>query len=193
MKANDRSAEHALAVFHRHGRKDDAVGNCVRLGDAIRQLEPSWVEAVAIVQGVSALLERGEMAPAIGDVVLAATGEISIPPGGIADEDVAIQAMARMLARTLGQNGRPLEVWEAVERAQVAPMTFGSARGFGASLTCVPSHMGRPTVAAYVRNARRAPAPPPHRTAATSVSWLRRFRLGATPAPGTRVRKVADK
>ena len=65
---------------------------------------------------------------------------------------MAIQLTARLLTRLIGEGPWPLELCEAVERAHLAPMTFGSVRGFGAALQCIPADRGATLLAAYVRN-----------------------------------------
>jgi len=132
----------------------------LRLLDAILRLEPTWEEAASIVRAVGARLEPSEMPPAVGDIVLTPTGEVIFAPGGMADTDVAIQAMARLLTRLLGESICPLQLWDAAERAQLAPMTFGSARGFGEALTCVLAHRGPKCLAAYVRHVKAVRAVP---------------------------------
>lgn len=123
----------------------------VRVADAIRTVELSWAEAVAIVQAVAAQLEPGRMPPAIGDLRLCAAGYVTFPSSGLVDEDVAIQLTARLLTRLVGDGPWPLEFCTALERAQAAPMTFASVRGFGAWFTCVPEGGGATLLAAYVR------------------------------------------
>ena len=137
----------------------------MRLIDAMRALEPTWIEGVAVVQAVCAQLGPNEIPPAVGDIVLSDTGAVSFPLSGIAGADVAIQAVARLLTGFLRAGGCPLPVWEATERAQRAPMSFGSVSGFGAALTQFPAQRGPEQLAAFVQQARalalRAPHPTP--------------------------------
>ncbi len=162
---HDTLVHHALARFD-DASTEHATGRlfAVRLADGIQRLEPSWAEAVAVTKAVAQRLARCEMPPAVGDLLLHASGHVSFPPGGIAADDVAIQALARLLARLTGDQGCPLEVWDAIERAQVAPMTFRTARGFAASIQSVPDDRTAACVAAYVRELQRRPA------AATTVA-----------------------
>lgn len=169
-----------LADFHWRGTVLDDVDAVegVRLLDACARLAPSWMEAVAIVRAVCAQLEPGEMPPAVGDIVLGPRGEVAFPLAGIADADVAIQAMARLLSRLLGEHGCPLQVWDANERAQRDPMAFGSARGFGEALTCVPDHRVPKCLAAYLRHVKAAPATAPSRRPARGVGLTARLPQG---------------
>ncbi len=127
----------------------------MRLIDAIGRVEPTWVEAVAVVQGVCAQLEPGQAPPDLGDIMLSATGTVSFPPTGAADRDAAVRALGNLLTALLNQGGCPMPVWEASECAHRAPNTFGSARAFGASLTCLPAHQGPQELAAYVQSSRQ--------------------------------------
>jgi hypothetical protein len=114
-------------------------GGSILLTDAMRCVEPTWTEGVAVVQAVCAQLEPGETPPAIGDIVLSRSGAVSFPLGGIVDVDVAIQAVGRLLTGFLRAGGGPLAAWEATELSRHAPMSFGSVQGFGAALTCFPT------------------------------------------------------
>ena len=134
----------------------------MRLSDAMRSVEPTWIEGVAVVQAVCAQLEPGETPPAIGDIVVSSAGAVSFALGGISDADVAIQALGRLLTGFLHVGGCPLAVWEATECARRAPMSFGSVRGFGAALACFPALRGPQDLAAYVQVSReRVAAHPP--------------------------------
>jgi hypothetical protein len=137
----------------------------VRLSDAMRSVEPTWIEGVAVVQAVCAQLEPGETPPAIGDIVVSSSGAVSFPLGGISDADVAIQAMGRLLTSFLRTGGCPLVVWEATECARRSPMSFGSVRGFGAALTCFPALRGPQDLAAYVQVSRERVASHPRAAA----------------------------
>jgi hypothetical protein len=145
-------AEAALSAFDPErvipGAKPSVA---IRVAEAMRTVELSWAEAVAIVQAVCVQLESGRMPPAIGDLRICASGLVTFPAGGLIDEDVAIQLTARLLARLLGDGPWPLELCTALERAQTAPMRFGSVRGFGTWFTCVPAGGGAALIAAYVR------------------------------------------
>ena len=129
-------------------------GGSMRLIDAMRCVEPTWIEGVAVVQAVCAQLDHGETPPAIGDIVLSRFGAVSFPLGGIIDVDVAIQAVGRLLIRFLRAGSCPLPVWEATELTRHSPMAFGSVRGVGAALTCFPAHRGPQELAAFFQQAR---------------------------------------
>ncbi len=131
------------------------LGDPMRLTDAIGRVEPTWVEAVAIVQAVCAQLEPGQAPPSLGDIMLSATGTVSFPPSDVADADAAVKAAGRLLTGILRQGDCPMPVWEATEGARRAPQTFGSARAFGESLTCFPAHQGPRELAAYFQSSRR--------------------------------------
>ena len=126
----------------------------LRLRDAMRRVEPTWIEGVAVVQAVCAQLDHGETPPAIGDIVLSEAGAVSFPLGGMSDVDVAIQAVGRLLTGFLRAGGGPLSAWEAVELTLHSPMFFGSVRGFGAALNCFPAHRGPRELAAYFKQSR---------------------------------------
>ena len=133
----------------------------VRLIDAMHCVQPTWSEGIAVVQAVCAQLDPGVTPPAIGDIVLSASGAVSFPLGGIVMTDVAIQAVGRLLTSFLHAGGCPLSVWEASERAERSPMSFGSVRGFGDALTIPPAHRGPAQLAAFVRQSHELrPATP---------------------------------
>lgn len=161
----------------RSGSRAVAAGpGPVRLVDGMHLVEPTWVEAVSIVKAVCVQLAWRQMPPAIGDVVVTSSGRVSFPPGGIADEDVSIQAMARLLGQLLGRGLCPLQVWTAIDRATEAPMLFRTVHGFGDFLSCLPSVEIEGCLAAYVARVRAmpaGPAPPSHRAARR---WRRFFR-----------------
>ncbi len=129
-------------------------GASMRLKDAMRRVEPTWIEGVAVVQAVCAQLEHGETPPAIGDIVVSEAGAVSFPLGGMSDADVAIQAVGRLLTGFLHAGGGPLSAWEAVELSLHSPMFFGSVRGFGTALNCFPAHRGPRELAAYFKQSR---------------------------------------
>lgn len=173
--------EAALSVFDRtSGTRGAAALPAIRVADAIRRVELSWAEAVAIVQAVCGQIEPARTPPAVGDLRICAGGLVTFPPGGMVDEDVAIQLTARLLTRLIGEGPWPLELCEAVERAHLAPMTFGSVRGFGAALQCIPADQGAALLAAYVRNVAGSGAhrQPDHTMASAArrptLAWLNR-------------------
>ncbi len=127
----------------------------MRLMDAIGRVEPTWVEAVAVVQSVCAQLEPGQAPPDLGDIMLSATGTVSFSPAGAADADAAVKAAGRLLTGILRQGDCPMPVWEASEAARRSPKSFGSVRAFGESLTCFPAHQGPQELAAYFQSSRR--------------------------------------
>lgn len=131
----------------------------MRLVDAIGRVEPTWVEAVAVVQAICARLEPGQAPPALHDIMLSKAGRVSFPPPGRAAADRAVDAAGQLLTAILGQGVCPMPVWDATELARRSPMTFGSARAFGASLTSVPAHQGPQELAAYFESSLRAHTP----------------------------------
>ncbi len=132
-----------------------APADTVALVDAMARVDPTWVEAVAIVQAVCAQLEPGQTPPPIADILVSTTGAVSFGPTGLGDGETAVRAAGRLLTAILRQADCPMPVWEATEAARRAPGTFGSARAFGASLTCFPAHQGPQELAAYVESSRR--------------------------------------
>ena len=74
-------ATHAMALQRRRSappkgvvpRSDDGV----RLRDLIVRVEPTWVEAVAVVQAVCAQLKPGDAAPALDTIRVSASGAVS--------------------------------------------------------------------------------------------------------------------
>lgn len=170
-------AEAALSVFD---RQDDVVPGspeaAVRLAEALQAVEPTWAEAVAIVQAVCARLEPERTPPAIGDIRISARGQVTFAPGGLVDRDVAIQLTARLLARLAGGDHCPFEVSESIERAALAPMSFGSTRGFGDALTCIPRERAVQCLASYVRRVQRVLStpnrPPPRHVAPRGIRTM---------------------
>ncbi|MEP7116148.1 MAG: hypothetical protein ABI880_01095 [Acidobacteriota bacterium] len=143
----------ASATFRELRAARATVGR-TRLVDAMRFVEPTWVEGVAVVQAVCAQIEPGETPPAVGDIVLSDSGAVSFPLGGMSGADVAIQAVGRLLTGFLHAGGCPLLIWDATEWAECAPMSFGSVRGFGAALTCFPRLRGAEQLMAFLRQSR---------------------------------------
>jgi len=137
------------------GTAPAAAGDTVALVDVIARVEPTWVEAVAIVQAICAQLELGQTPPPIADIQVSTTGRVSFGVTGLGDGETAVKAAGRLLTAILRQGDCPMPVWEATEAARRSPGTFGSARAFGASLTCFPAHQGPQELAAYVESSRR--------------------------------------
>ncbi len=138
-----------------HDSTVNPESHTMRLMDAIGRVEPTWVEAVAVVQAVCAQLEAGQAPPDLGDIMLSANGTVSFPPSGAADTEVGIKAVGRLLTGILRQGDCPMPVWEASEGARRSPKTFGSVRAFGESLTCFPARQGPQELAAYFQSSRR--------------------------------------
>lgn len=136
----------------------------MRLVDAIGRVDPTWVEAVAVVQAVCAQLDAGAAPPALTDIMLSSSGAVSFPASAPADAASAVRASGALLSAILRHSDCPLPVWEATEKARQSPSSYGSARGFGASLTCLPASHGPAELAGYFQDARRArgtsPRPP---------------------------------
>ncbi len=138
----------------------------MRLMDAIGRVEPTWVEAVAVVQAVCAQIGPGQAPPDLGGIMLSTSGTVSFPPSEAADRDAAVRALGSLLTALLGKGGCPMPVWEASECARRSPDTFGSARAFGESLTCLPAHQGPQELAAYVQSSRQFVTRPARQTTA---------------------------
>ena len=135
--------------------QSDAAPDVMRLSDAIARVEPTWVEAVAVVHAVCAQLDAGRAAPALDDVMLSQSGVVSFTPTGAADPEAVVRGMGRLLTGILRRGDCPMAVWEATETARRSPSTFASARAFGASLTCFPAEQGPRELAAYFQSSRR--------------------------------------
>lgn len=127
----------------------------LRLVDVISRVEPTWVEAVAVVQAVCAQLEPGKMPPPVADIMVSTTGAVSFAATGSGEDAAAVTAAGRLLTSILRQGDCPMPVWEATELARRSPGEFGTAKAFGASLTCFPAHQGPQELAAYVESSRR--------------------------------------
>jgi len=164
-------ATHALArrTLSRRtpDRADGESSEGLRLADAMDRLEPTWVEAVAVVQSVCAQLGPGETPPALDAILISPSGAVSFPPAGVCDDISAVKGVGRLLSGILRKEGCPMQVWEATERAQRAPAVVGSARAFGAALTCLPAAQGPRELQQYAQSAREL-APLTARSAATS-------------------------
>jgi hypothetical protein len=174
-------ATHALA---RQGRRSEPVkassrvaDDSVRLVELVTVGEPTWAEAVAVVQAVCAQLKPGEAAPALDAIRISSSGAVSFDPAGTADNLTTVTALGALLAAILRSDGCPMLVWEALERARYAPATVGDARAFGASLTCLPPANGPRELAQFVKSAQAPAVPPP--AAVVSAEPRRRMTLWA--------------
>jgi hypothetical protein len=160
-------ATHALATQGRRSAPAHASlrvsDDRVRLVDLVTSGEPTWVEAVAVVQAVCAQLKPGDAAPAFDGIRISSSGTVSFEPAGTADDLATVMAMGQLLAAILRAGDCPLPVWEASERARRAPAAVGDARAFGALLTCLPPAHGPRELAQFVKSAQAqaAPEPPP--------------------------------
>lgn len=114
----------------------------IRLADAMLRVEPSWVEAVAVVQAVCAQLAPGCAAPTLDVLVIEGNGTVSFPETAAADDHAAVRGAGHLLNAVLRTAGCPMPVWDATERALRAPDAYGSARTFGAMLTAVSAADG---------------------------------------------------
>lgn len=154
-------ATHALAAPRRREAPVVArqAGGYVRLADAIARVEPTWVEAVAVVQAVCAQLPAGHAVPALDTLLIGPEGQVTFPPTDAADDVSAVSGAGRLLSAILRTGDCPMPVWEATEAARRSPARLGSARAFGASLTCFPVAQGPIELARYHDAARRAAVP----------------------------------
>ena len=142
----------------------------MRLVDAIKRVEPTWVEAIAVVQAVCDQLAPGDAAPALDAIMISASGTVSFPPAGTADDISTVKAAGRLLSGILRTGDCPMPVWEATERARRSPSAVGTARAFGAALTCFPAAQGAHELQQYFVAARRL-APPTARPATAPFSF----------------------
>lgn len=167
-------ATHALArQVRRQATPDPAAATAetsVLLVDAMARVEPTWVEAVAVVQAVCAQLAPGHAAPALDAITLSQTGAVSFPPTAAADDTTTIMAIGNLLRGILRSGDCPLPVWEASERARRTPATVGTARDFGAAITCFPLAQSPRELRQYFEASRQAvPHRPPSRLAALTA------------------------
>ncbi len=167
-------ATHAIATLSRTERAPERVtalsGESMRLVDAIKRVEPTWVEAVAVVQAVCAQLAPGEAAPALDAIMISQSGTVSFPPAGSADDLSTVKAVGRLLSGILRTGDCPMPVWEATERARRSPSAVGTARAFGAALTCFPAAQGAHELQQYFLASRKL-APPTARPATAPFSF----------------------
>lgn len=162
-------ATHALARPKKRTDVLDRPAGRLRLVDAMTRVEPTWVEAVAVVQAVCRQVPAGHALPALDAIVLEPGGAIGFAPTAKADDVAAVTAAGFLLSSILRTGDCPMPVWEAMERARRAPGRAGSARAFGASLTCFPAAQGPHELARYYDASRRA-ATPTARPATASFS-----------------------
>mgnify|MGYP001222895684 CR=1 FL=1 len=166
-------ATHALAALSKAkeqaGRWTVPSHTPMRLVDAITRVEPTWVEAVAVVQAVCAQLAPGQAAPALDTITISPMGDVSFPPAGSSDDTITVGAMGRLLTDILRSSDCPMQVWEATERARRAPAAVGTARSFGAALTCLSRAQGPNDLRQYFEAARR-PSRPAGGTPTASLS-----------------------
>lgn len=153
-------ATHALASLHQQkGRVEVGVAHqdtaAMRLVDAISRVEPTWVEAVAVVQAIATQLDEGRAMPALDDIMISASGTVSFPPTPPADDSTAVRAAGRLLQQILRSGDCPMPLWESMEVARRSPEVAGTVRGFGASLTCFPPAQGPNELAKYYQAARK--------------------------------------
>lgn len=131
------------------------VGEAMPLIDLMARVEPTWVEAVAVVQAVCAQLAPAQAPPALSAIMVSTAGTVSFGPTPAGEAEAAVRAAGRLLTAILRQGDCPMPVWEATELARRSPGSFGTARAFGASLTCFPAHQGPQELAAYIESSRR--------------------------------------
>lgn len=164
-------ATHALATLpsQKAPAKAEAMGAPMRLVDAIARVEPTWVEAVAVVQAVCAQLSPGQAAPPLDAILIGPSGAVSFPAAGAADDRAAVTAAGRLLSAVLRSGDCPMPVWESMELARRSPQTAGTAQAFGQSLQCFPALQGPGELAKYYQAARAA-ARPSARPATASFS-----------------------
>lgn len=132
-------ATHALA---RRSRSATAVEPArpgalkpVLFVEAMRHVEPTWVEAVAVVQSVCAQLSAGQAAPTLQVLTLTPSGAVTFPAPSAGDDLAAVRSLGQLLRATVQGGVCPMQVWDAIERATCQPVSFGSVRAFGAALT----------------------------------------------------------
>jgi hypothetical protein len=158
-------ATHALAALQKqgHAARGRAGGSgqetSMRLVDAMSRVEPTWVEAVAVVQAICAGLEPGRGMPALDEIMISHTGVVSFPPTPPTADAAAIKAAGRLIASILKSGDCPMPLWESMEQARRSPTAAGTVRQYGLSLTCFPATQGGTELAKYFAAARRVVAP----------------------------------
>lgn len=176
-------ATHALATQGARSAPANAsprgADDSVRLIDLVTSGEPSWVEAVAVVQAVCAQLKPGDAAPSLDAIRISSSGAVSFEPAGTADDVATVTAMGQLLVAILRSGDCPLPVWEASERARRSPAAVGDARAFGASLSCLPPAHGPRELAQFVKSAQAQAAPAPVPAVVVTAEPRRRMTLWA--------------
>lgn len=129
----------------------------IRLVDAMARVEPSWVEAVAVVQAVCAQLGAGEAVPALDAISISAAGAVTFAPTSAAPDLAAVRGAGGLLTTILRAGVCPMPLWDATNRAAQAPASFGTARAFGATLSLMPDGQGVKDLQAYVLSAGLRP------------------------------------
>lgn len=167
-------ATHALATLPKQKAPAprEVAGSPMRLIDAISRVEPTWVEAVAVVQAVCAQLAPGQAAPPLDAIMISASGTVSFPPMGHDDDPSVVKAAGRLLSAVLRSGDCPMPVWESMELARRSPQSAGSAQAFGRSLTCFPASQGPVELAKYYLAARQVVQTARPATAPFSLSGL---------------------
>lgn len=169
-------ATHALARQARPQRSPERAAarseGPVLLVDAIARVEPTWVEAVAVVQAVCEQLAPGHAAPALDAITLSPSGAVSFPPTGAADDTTTVRAIGNLLSGILRTGDCPLPVWEASERARRSPASVGTPRAFGAAITCFPATQSPRELQQYFDACRKAGHRPPSSRLAALTAHL---------------------
>lgn len=172
-REDTRTHEHdPLVAFDQFASSSSVVdAGDVWLADAMRINPPSWLEAIAIVQGVSGGLGRGQMPPMLGEIVITPRGTVRFPPGGVADHVEIAETLYRLLDRMLGTQIYPMDLWLLLERVRTAPSRFAFPGDLAAALGRLVPYGGPARLAAYVletaalrrhhRHTSARPAPEP--------------------------------
>ncbi len=154
-------ATHSLALSKEArpaAPKGATTGESVRLVEAIACVEPTWVEAVAVVQAVCAQLAPGEAAPPLDAIVISPAGRVAFPRGGACDDTTAVTAVGRLLNAILDSGDCPMSVWDATEKARYAPAKVGTVARFAATLTCLAASHGPQELQRYVESVHESEA-----------------------------------
>lgn len=182
MKRRERFPAHEhdpLVAFDRCSLPTSrAESDEVWLGDAMRINPPSWLEAVAIVQGVSNGLGAAQMPPMVAEIAITSRGEVRFPPGGVANHVEIVEAQCRLLERMIGSQLYPMDVWVLIERARTAPSRHSAPGQFAAALGRLAPLGGPARLAAYVLETAALRHHPTIAAAARGPQpwFLRRFR-----------------
>ncbi len=151
-------ATHALARARRPTTHMPVASGPLRLSDAMRRVEATWVEAVAVVQAVCTQLPAGRAIPALETITIGNDGAVTFSDTPPADDAAAVAGAGHLLTSILGRGECPMQIWEAAEQARFSPARVGTPQSLMARLTCLPVAEGSRELARYYQAAQRPAA-----------------------------------